>query len=800
MWMLSTFVRSLRASIGGRRLRTAVCWLSFACGGASSPMLMTAPVSAQDNPVAGAVRVENGMIFRGMCERVTSLAPDGRDERIELRMIDQGYRRVYVASQNSDPVIINPQDWPNLSFKIPRRATSRKPIPDVIGVPEISEFSPEGLATVKLRLATGSEEEIQVAVTELNELFATITSLTHNWQYRIPLNAIPPNQLYPGILSQVQEFSTSPWRRLEIVRMLMKAGQLDLAGQVLTTITQEFPELQDEGTRVGDSLRTQLGEQILEELNRRQAAGQFQLAVSAARLFPKENLAPETLVRANQIVSAAEATQARILTLQTRLQKLPSTIADPEQSRRATEMIREALKELSPHTVDRFAPFELLGDDDGDPLVSVSLAISGWLLGPEAAIQGFQETSGLFEARLLTVDFLRTTPDEQSVRLELLSQIEKLEGVSPDRLASMIRHLPSPEPLRFQTSKPLSEGRFQIPGTEEVMGCTGIVPPEYSESRSYPLLIAFPRELTDPARAVDVWVQMASRYGYVVVVPQAWEDGAGEYDASAVTHTRFLALLRQIKRGIHIDDTRVYAAGHGIGGEAAIDIATAHPDQFAGVASIASLGREHFKWTASNHAGLPWYVVVGEKQGNWHARLGVLLQRLFRRESETRLLTDLTFVVYPNRGFERFFEEMPSLFDWMGRHTRERFPNLIHTNLMRSTDRDWFYLHLDSVPGRFAELDAPSKWNDARRFRTATLECRLTENNGILLNTLPAPGQLHLSPGMPGIDLDKTITVVVGGKRKTVDYDPQISDMLTELYESGDRDRLTFMKVPVEPR
>ncbi len=72
----------------------------------------------------------------------------------------------------------------------------------------------------------------------------------------------------------------------------------------------------------------------------------------------------------------------------------------------------------------------MLGDDGGDPLVSVSLAISGWILGPEAAIQGFQETSGLFEARLLIVDFLRTGPDEQSVRLELLSQIEKLEGVS----------------------------------------------------------------------------------------------------------------------------------------------------------------------------------------------------------------------------------------------------------------------------------------------------------------------------------------------------------------------------------
>ncbi len=215
-------------AVRGRRFRTAVCWLSFACGSASSQLVTTISVSAQDNPVAGAVRVENGMIYRGMCERVTSLAPDGRDERIELRMIDQGYRRVYVASQNSDPVVINPQDWPNLSFKIPRRATSRKPIPDVIGVPEISEFSPEGLATVQAETCDGVRREIQVAVTELNELFATVTSLTHNWQYRIPLNAIPPNSCirHPesgaGILHQ-------SWRRLEIVRMLMKAGQLDLA-------------------------------------------------------------------------------------------------------------------------------------------------------------------------------------------------------------------------------------------------------------------------------------------------------------------------------------------------------------------------------------------------------------------------------------------------------------------------------------------------------------------------------------------------------------------------------------------
>ncbi|MBL8818803.1 MAG: hypothetical protein JNL58_22430 [Planctomyces sp.] len=777
--------------------------LAFVCllAGSMSLQLFNHPSTlAADDPVAGAVQSNSGIIFRGMCSRETTLSPDGRDERIEVRKIDQGFRHVYIASQNSNPVVINPQDWPNQSFRIRQKAVSRKPIPDIIGVPDISDFDENGIATVRLRLAQGREEEITVAITQVNELFADVTSLTHNWQYRIPLSAIPQNRMFPGILERVDEFSTSPWRRLELVRMLMKAGLIDHAGRVLDTIAGDFPELQGEGTRVRDSLRTQLGERILEELDRRNSAGQFQLALSAARLFPKDQLAPETLVRASQIIEAAEATQRRIESLRVRLEKLPSAVQDEEQSRRSAEMIQLVLKGLNANTVDRFGPFELLADEQGDPVGAVALAVSGWLLGPESAIQNLQETWGLFEARLLVLDYMQTQPEEHSVRVELLAKIEQQEGVGPDRMAALIRSLPAIDPVHADYEQPLAEGRFRIEATESTMGCTGIVPPEYSDSRSYPLLIAFPREFTESERAVDLWIPLAIRHGYVVVTPEAWEENHGAYDAAAQTHQKFLQLVRQIKLRLRIDDTRVFVAGHGIGGEAAIDMATAHPDLFAGVASIASLGREHFKWTAHNHPEVPWYVVVGEKQGNWHGRLGVLLQRLFRRESETRLLTDLTFIMYPGRGFERFTEERPFLFEWMSKHQRDRYPALIHANLLRSSERRWFHLLLESIPERFAELDAPSEWRDARKFRPAPLECRLTENNGILCSSMPSSAVLMLSPGMPGIDLDKPITIVGGRQRKTIDYAPKIGDMLTEFYETADRDRLCFMKHQIDAK
>ncbi len=52
---------------------------------------------------------------------------------------------------------------------------------------------------------------------------------------------------------------------------------------------------------------------------------------------------------------------------------------------------------------------------------------------------------------------------------------------------------------------------------------------------------------------------------------------------------------------------------------------------------------------------------------------------------------------------------------------------------------------------------------------------------------------MFFNPVVRGID-------VGGRQRKTVEYAPNINDMLSEFFETADRDRLCFMKYQIEAR
>lgn len=767
-------------------------------------------------PQPGAVRVISGQILRGLCSTADRVSDsDTIGGGLELRLIDQGYRKIYVSTRCSEPVVVNPADWPAMDFTIPQKRTARKAMPDIITAPTISPFDPDGTATVKIRLTPSREETIRVGITKINELYAEVTGLTHDWSYRVPLRSIPPNTLYPGILERVTDFQTKPWQRLELVRMLMKAGLPERASLLLDTIVRpdvvaEFPEMVREEGTLRQGLRSETGRLILEELELRLAAGQDQLALNAVRIFPEDQISPEVVLRARQIEDSIQSRRRRCESIRARLIEQASQLS-PEQMATGLQLIREISPQIQIDNVDRFAAFELLAGAAGTSADSaIALALSGWLMGSEEAIPSLTESAGLFEARRLLHDFLLTRPDESAQRDELAARISRLEGISVERLALLIRQLPAVSPLVADVESSGAPGpsadraarTFRIASSAECLGCLGLVPPEFRSSRSYPVVIAFRHELIPPEQMLVWWAGHAERNGCVVVIPEAWDTQTFRYEASADQHRRFRELVRRLKLGIRVLDDRVYAAGHGIGGEAAMDMATSHPELFAGVISVGGLGRRHLQWTAHNEMSLPWYIVVGSRQGGstgfWIDRLDILLKKLFRRSATgSRSISEVLFVKYPDHGSETFAEEAAGLFDWMKLHQRESFPQQIDAQLLRSTDLSWSWLELSDLPPQFAPLDPPGHWSDGE-FRAASLEARITSNNAILIKTVASAVTVRLSPDLPGIDIQKPITIVAGRSRTTVDFSPSVADLLEEFRRTGDRSRLCFMKVRVE--
>ena len=755
------------------------------------------PALCAQTDVDGAVRLNNGMILSGVCATTNNIDPYPQSQNLELRRIDQGFRRYYVSTRVSEQPVPDLTAVPVVSFSIPQRRTERAAMTAGIGVPKFSRFDPHGRATVELRLTDGTIETIQIGITSINAQYATVIGLTHDWTFAIATSSIPEDMLYPGILSNAKGFEDGG-TRLNMVQALVEAGKFYAAQRLLDNVKADFPDLRKQVADLTQRITEHGSDRILQELKLRRDVGQPKLSARSARLYDEQQLIPEARVAVRQLIEENEHQLGRLMAVQTALSDAVAALPDDMLRAQAREMLTAADRETDLNVLPRFSPFELLAGAEGVTAESqVALAMSGWLLGPDNALQSFPEAYGLFQIRALMQDYCRTADDEQDRRNELIGRMRSLEGFSVERVAHLIRQMPPLESIQPDFTGEFSPGVFAFSESPDVAGCLGMVPPEYSQNRGYPLVISLPREGLTSADTLTWWKAQAERNGFVVVVPELFPPTTPTYDGSAESHRRMLGLIRRIKHAVRIDDERVFIAGHGIGAEAAADIATAHPDQFAGVISIAGLGRRHLPWAVHNSTDLAWYVVIGDSQQFWFDRMGPLLRKLFLRSTSGRQIVDALLVRYPGRGFESFYEESPRIFEWMQVHRRVLYPQeLKGVSLLRTTDRSWYWLEVDQIADELVSLDDPHTADDKPE-ATADINAWLTNNNGIQIRTLPGTGSVKLSADLPGIDVSQSITVVSGGRRQRIDFRPSLRDLLDEYRSTGDRQRLCFMKVPV---
>ncbi|MFM7058576.1 MAG: hypothetical protein ACKO2P_16805 [Planctomycetota bacterium] len=765
----------------------------------------------REKPQAASVRLRNGLILNGMVSPATSLAPlpasgravDRIEQKLLMRLIYQGSREIYVPTRRTDPPVPDVNAWPAQSFSIPRTRQRRDVRPLLL--PQLSTFDELGIARGKTTRANGESRDIMAAVTSINELYAVVTSSTHDWEYAVQLDAIPRQHLL-SLLSQVDDYAANPTRRLELARMLILADRLPEAGLLLQATLADFPPLEDRAARQIQQVREQLAVRITQALEERGASGQHQLASNGARLHPKSDLTPETIVRVERIVRDYDEINQRIERLRQLLPALAAELPDPDLRNIAMDAVRSALAELDPDSVPRMAAFELVQTqppaDRPAADEQLAIALSGWLMGTDQTLQSLTESLQLTEARQLLLDFLATPPDALAEKNSLLDQLTKITPLTVERAAALINLLPSPSPIPLSPPENKAGMPFVLEPTADTLGAIGLAPPEYHETRSWPLLIAFPQPGSDPAVWLQWWQAQAEMHGWIVVVPRIQspdQPADDKWNASADHHRRLLSLVRKLKLGLRIDDDRVFVAGHGLGGDAAMDIACSHPHLLAGIAAISSTGRRHIQWTAGNAIQIPWYVVLGDAHPLWFDRMQLLAAKLFRRGDEIPVNFDVLFVKYPNRGAESFYEEADDIFRWMKLHRRIRFPEQVHARLLRSTDLDWGWIQLTQLPEQFAQLDPPSE-PDADAFRPATLTARFSERNLLRVTSAPGTFSVAFSPEFPNFDPARPIRIADGRKTRQIPFEPSLTDLLHHLHSTADRTRLCWMLITPEDK
>ncbi|MEZ6130414.1 MAG: hypothetical protein R3C59_17150 [Planctomycetaceae bacterium] len=761
----------------------------------------------RSNPeIAGAVRLNNGLILYGLCDLANTIDPGLQPSRLELRRINQQFRTYFVSTRRAGPPQPDELAVPKYDFRIVQHRTSRRPLNLEIGWHSRPPFAPDGTSQVTVNLGQGQRVTIDIGVTAINADRVLVSGLSHDWEFGVAMVAVPETTLYagrdaPGLLKCVRQFESGD-TQLNMVQMLLHAEKYTAAQMLLADIADQFPDLQQRCDRLVDVWNDRVGKRVLEELNVLRDTGKYETARYYSRAWPDEKLAPVIRVKARQFLDALDEDRQRLTSIKEALNVLIADIADDDLRRQAAQVWNELERLMDANTLPRLTAFELLQLDPGlAPESKLALAATGTILGADQAIDNFPEAYGLFQMRFLLQDYLRTTDDEQNARNTLLEQIRQQEGYSVERVAALLQSLPPVLPVTIDDRQSETPGHFRMAATESSAACVGRVPAEYSATRRYPLILAFRPAHLSTEDTLSWWQQAADRDGYIVVVPELYEETEVSYAATAGQHRRFLSLLRRLKSSLAVDDDRVFIAGHEIGGEAAMDLATAHPDLFAGIISIAGLGRKHLRWTALNSLSLPWYVVVGGRQPGFYQRMGTLLERMFKRKSggESIGFVDLLLVRYEDRGFETFAEEIPNLFRWLNLQKRPADPEQINATLLRSTDQSWFWLELDSIPERFVGMDHASTFDD-QPSAEGTVAARInSQANLIHLRTLPDDVHLRLGPNTPGLNLAEKINVrSVSGRIQSIQYEPSVRDLLEDFRIRRDRSRLCYMKVPVD--
>jgi pimeloyl-ACP methyl ester carboxylesterase len=136
------------------------------------------------------------------------------------------------------------------------------------------------------------------------------------------------------------------------------------------------------------------------------------------------------------------------------------------------------------------------------------------------------------------------------------------------------------------------DGTITVPSTTpEGLRVFFQVPHHYDPSKRYPCLICLPHPDMPPAGLFGLLEQLlgSAISGFVLVVPPA--AGQATFHRAPDEPLDVVALVKTVRRRIHVNTDRTFLFGTGYGGDAAWMAALAHPDLFAGVITVAGYPR-----------------------------------------------------------------------------------------------------------------------------------------------------------------------------------------------------------------
>ncbi len=755
------------------------------------------------------VLLKDGRILTGAAAPVASLAdqPGSADSGevgpLQLILVlDDDLRRTFISKRLIQDIRqANVDQMVEEEFHVRQRVLrAGRTVKSVGPVLRITPFDEYGRRIFTFNTPKGPIDIIQ-GITLITPRWAKVEGITHVWDMRIATSSIPRDTLHKILLKQIDPNNVE--HRKKIARFYLQSERYKEARQELEAAVAAFPDRTDLKEQLKPTIRalTQMSaERLLKELELRREAGQHRLVYDKLATFPSEGVADENLMAARAMLQEYEAIQAQGKDVSDRIQAQLKLVKDAALREQLESICKELITQVNVNTLNRMAAFRQHVDDPQFlPEEKLAFAVSGWLLGSDAATQKTSVAVSLYRVRDLVRQYLN-----ESVKLrraQIIEQLKSEEGAAPSLVAALVAHMKPPG----EVPPPISDkqlGYFRL----EVEGLAGEppieylvqLPPEYDPNRRYPTVVTLQGAGTTPEQQIDWWAGawadggwrtgQAARFGYIVIAPQWTVEHQRTYEYTARAHAAALACLRDTSKRFAVDTDRVFLSGHSIGGDAAWDIALAHPDLWAGVIPIVARSGRYCSLYWENGKHLPFYVVAGELDGASMTDNARDLDRYLKRGY------DCTVVEYLGRGHEHFYDEVLHVFEWMRRFRRDFYPREFDCATMRPWDNFFWWLELKGMPP--GSMVMPADWPPDRGTQPVQVRGMVTNTNGLNVRTGTSHVTVWISPRL--VDFAQRMTIVVNGRRlnsRDPFMKPDLETLLEDVRTRGDRQNPFWAKM-----
>ncbi len=754
------------------------------------------------------VTLKDGRAVTGLINTVAGVAENpnapaklagGVDVR-PILLIDNGLKRTFVSKQQVVGIDERAAGGAPESIRIEQRVAKAGArigsIGPILGVTPFDEF---GRRIFSMSTVGGRADVVQ-GITLVTPVFTRVQSLmaapkTFVWETRIATSSIPRETL-SKILNKAIDPKNSD-QRLRIVNLYLQSERYEEAEAELRQVIADFPELDQLKEQVR-AIKQLSARRIVREIQLRRNAGQHRLVEQLLAKFPAKDVAGETLQHVEEIAIEYESLRKRGERVIKKFDEQLALVKQKAVQYRIEPIRKEIGDELGFNTLDRMDAFlQLVDDKQLLPEQKLSLAISGWLMGRDNAIENLPVALSLVDVRAEVLKYLRTTTADQ--RQVILESLASLEGASPAQVDKLVELLRPPHDTPQAGGGP--EGYFELsaPGLEGGPDVNYYVqlPPEYDWHRKYPTVVTLNGAGSTPELQLDWWaggvdadgrrLGQAARHGYIVIAVDWQKPHQAAYEYSAREHHAVLSSLRDAGRRFSIDTDRVFLSGHDIGGDAVWDMGPAHPDLWAGVIPIVAQSDRYTVLYWKNAEYVPMYFVAGEMDGGKMSRNARELDRYLRGGFDT-VVTE-----FLGRGHEHFYDEIQDLYEWMNRRERDFFPKDFECSTMRTWDNFFWWLELTEFPkgGAVDPVDWPP-----RRKRAIRVGGKINRNNGVSVKTGKGRAIVWLSPEL--VDFEKRITITANGRRvnsRRPFVKPELSVLLEDVRRRGDRQHPFWAKV-----